>query len=59
MNEKSFNIGLLAKLSGITLRTIRWYTELGLLQVEGKNQKGHAVYGEKSLEKFYKNSGGW
>ena len=45
----AISIGKLSKLSGATLRTIRYYTELGLVSPCGKTQGGQALFGEDSL----------
>lgn len=50
---KPLSIGHIAKVSGLTLRTIRWYTELGLLSPVGKTNKGHALYSEDTLKTLH------
>lgn len=49
--ERRFRIGDLAKLTGTTPRTIRYYEEIGLLAAERPREPGaHRTYGEEDLE---------
>lgn len=41
-----------AKLTGVTVRTLHYYDEIGLLRPEEINQSGYRIYTEKSLEKL-------
>jgi DNA-binding transcriptional MerR regulator len=53
MSEKRYRIGDLAKLTGTTPRTIRYYEELGLLEPERAREPGaHRTYGEHDLERL-------
>ncbi|MCF0261411.1 MAG: MerR family transcriptional regulator [Sphaerochaetaceae bacterium] len=45
---KRYKIGEIAQLSGLTLRTIRYYEELGLLSVHRTNG-GHRYYSDQDL----------
>ncbi len=45
---KRYRIGEIAKLSGLTLRTIRYYGELGLLS-EGRTHGGQRYYSDQDL----------
>ena len=45
---KRYRIGELARLSGLTLRTIRYYGELGLL-AEGRTNGGQRYYSDQDL----------
>jgi MerR family transcriptional regulator, repressor of the yfmOP operon len=52
MSEKRYRIGDLAKLTGTTPRTIRYYEEIGLLPSEEKREPGtHRTFGEEDLER--------
>ncbi len=51
--ERRLRIGDLAKLTGTTPRTIRYYEELGLLASETPREPGaHRTYGEEDLERL-------
>lgn len=41
-----------AKLTGVTVRTLHYYDEIGLLKPEEVNESGYRIYTEKSLEKL-------
>jgi len=47
--EKTFRIGELAKIAGITVRTIRYYEELGLLRDQERHESEHRRYSERDL----------
>lgn len=40
------------KLTGISVRTLRYYDEINLLPPAGKTDGGHRLYGEKELQKL-------
>jgi DNA-binding transcriptional MerR regulator len=53
MSEQRYRIGDLAKLTGTTPRTIRYYEEIGLLASEKSREPGaHRTYGEDDLERL-------
>jgi MerR family transcriptional regulator, repressor of the yfmOP operon len=53
MSENRFRIGDLAKLTGTTPRTIRYYEEIGLLATDEPREPGaHRSYGEADLERL-------
>jgi DNA-binding transcriptional MerR regulator len=53
VNEpRSFRIGELAKLTGTTPRTIRYYEELGLLPAASRETGAHRTYGPTHLERL-------
>jgi DNA-binding transcriptional MerR regulator len=52
MTEKRLRIGDLAKLTGTTPRTIRYYEEIGLLAGEPREPGAHRTYGEGDLERL-------
>lgn len=41
-----------AKLTGVTVRTLHYYDEIGLLKPEEVNESGYRIYTERSLEKL-------
>ena len=49
MSEKTYNIGQLAELTGLTQRTIRYYDELGLLKTSSRTQGGQRIYSDSDL----------
>lgn len=46
-------IGELARLSGVTIRTLRYYDRIGLLPPEDVTESGYRLYGEASLQRLY------
>ena len=51
-DEPRYRIGDLAKLTGTTPRTIRYYEEIGLLASDQPREPGaHRTYGEEDLER--------
>ena len=49
MSEKTYKIGQLAELTGLTQRTIRYYDELGLLKTSIRTQGGQRIYSDSDL----------
>lgn len=57
-----YTIQKLAKLAGISTRTLRYYEEIGLLAPSGRLTSGYRIYGEKEVDAlqqimFYKELG--
>lgn len=57
-----YTISKLAKMSGISSRTLRYYDEIGLLKPKRLNPNGYRIYGELELNLlqqilFYKELG--
>jgi MerR family transcriptional regulator, repressor of the yfmOP operon len=51
--ESGYRIGQVARLVGVTTRTIRYYEELGLLGTDAERPKGgHRVYGESDVKRL-------
>jgi DNA-binding transcriptional MerR regulator len=51
--ETGYRIGEVARLVGVTTRTIRYYEELGLLGTDAERPKGgHRVYGEPDVTRL-------
>ena len=42
----------IAKLTGVSIRTLRYYDEIGLLVPAGRTEAGYRLYDEKALEKL-------
>lgn len=54
-NQKNtFTIGEFGKRTTTTVRTLRYYEELGLLTPTKKNESGHRLYGSKDLGRLQK-----
>lgn len=47
--DKLYSIQEIAKVSGVTVRTLRHYDRIGLLQSVGRNAAGHRFYNYKQL----------
>ncbi|MGL5348739.1 MAG: MerR family transcriptional regulator [Peptostreptococcaceae bacterium] len=55
MNEKRFyTTGEIAKMAGVTIRTIRYYDSKGILKPSHRNSSGHRLYTEKDFIKLKK-----
>jgi DNA-binding transcriptional MerR regulator len=48
----SYTVGQVAALSGVTIRTLHHYDEIGLLRAGGRTQAGYRSYGESDLERL-------
>ncbi|UOE95043.1 MerR family transcriptional regulator [Alkalihalobacillus sp. LMS39] len=48
-----YTIGKLAELSGVTVRTLRYYDEIGLLTPSAKSEGGHRLYEEQALAQLH------
>ncbi|MGI6543037.1 MAG: MerR family transcriptional regulator [Limnochordia bacterium] len=44
-----YTINRLAKLAGVTSRTLRYYDQIGILKPAGINASGYRIYGEKEV----------
>jgi DNA-binding transcriptional MerR regulator len=53
MDEKQWKIGELAKATGLTVRTLHHYDEIGLLTPSERTQAGYRLYGEQDVERLY------
>ncbi len=49
---RALTVGRLAKLAGITVRTLHHYDELGLLAPGGRSAAGYRAYGEPDVERL-------
>jgi MerR family transcriptional regulator, thiopeptide resistance regulator len=47
-----YSVGKVAVLSGVTIRTLHHYDEIGLLSPGGRSDVGYRVYGEADLERL-------
>jgi DNA-binding transcriptional MerR regulator len=53
MQEKLWKIGELAKATGLTVRTLHHYDEIGLLVPSERTQAGHRMYGDDDVRRLY------
>ena len=53
MDEKLWKIGELAKATGLTVRTLHHYDQIGLLTPSERTQAGYRLYGERDVERLY------
>lgn len=47
-----YTVQKLAKLAGISARTLRYYDEIGILKPERINSSGYRIYGKKQVERL-------
>ncbi|QQF63183.1 MerR family transcriptional regulator [Bacillus mojavensis] len=52
MSNNFLTIGQLAKRTGVTIRTLRYYDKIGLLQPSDYNEGGHRLYSFKDLKRL-------
>jgi DNA-binding transcriptional MerR regulator len=53
MDEKQWKIGELARATGLTVRTLHHYDEIGLLVPSERTQAGYRLYGEQDVRRLY------
>jgi DNA-binding transcriptional MerR regulator len=54
MTAEQYRIGELAKVAGVTVRTLHHYDELGLLTPSERTQSGHRLYATEDVERLYR-----
>ena len=52
VSSRTMHIGELAERTGLSLRTIRHYDEVGLLPATGRTEGGFRVYAESDVERL-------
>ena len=52
MNASSLSIGFVARQTGCTVPTIRYYEEIGLLQAAARTESGQRHYGEAAVRRL-------
>ena len=52
-DEKHWKIGELARATGLTVRTLHHYDEIGLLVPSERTQAGYRLYGEQDVRRLY------
>ncbi|MDM5436603.1 MerR family transcriptional regulator [Bacillus hominis] len=53
-NDLSFSIGKFSKKTGVSIRTLHYYDEIGLLKAQKDLSSGHRLYGENHIVKLQK-----
>ncbi|HVK24231.1 MAG TPA: MerR family transcriptional regulator [Actinokineospora sp.] len=53
IDQRRWSVGALAKLTGLTVRTLHHYDELGLLRPSERTHSGHRRYTEQDLRRLY------
>ncbi len=46
------NVGQAAKISGLPVKTVRYYSDIGLVEPEGRTSAGYRVYGQSEVSKL-------
>lgn len=54
MSNQKYKIGEIARKTGVTVRTLRYYDEIGLLVPSGRMHSGYRLYGAEELERLQK-----
>lgn len=49
-----WKVGRLAEMTGVTVRTLRYYDQTGLLQPSGQTSGGHRVYDQQNVSRMYR-----
>jgi DNA-binding transcriptional MerR regulator len=50
--KRAWKVGELAKLAGLTVRTLRYYDQIGLYSPSGHSESGHRLYTESDLTRL-------
>ncbi|MGO4347628.1 MerR family transcriptional regulator [Paenibacillus sp. FSL A5-0031] len=51
--KKHWKVGDLANLTGLTVRTLRFYDQIGLLSPSDQTESGHRLYSESNLSRLH------
>jgi len=51
-DDMTYHIGEVARLAGVTIRTLRHYDEIGLLRPGGRSEAGYRLYGDADLARL-------
>ena len=54
MSETPLQIGAVAQLTGLTVRTLHHYDEIGLLVPSERTEAGYRLYGDGDLRRLYR-----
>lgn len=50
--KRQWKVGDLAKLTGLTVRTLRFYDQIGLFSPSNQSESGHRLYNESDLSRL-------
>lgn len=53
-SETGRRVGELAAATGLTVRTLHYYEEIGLLVASGRSDAGHRLYADEDVERLYR-----
>jgi DNA-binding transcriptional MerR regulator len=53
-NATGHRVGELAAATGLTVRTLHYYEEIGLLVASGRSDAGHRLYADEDVERLYR-----
>ncbi len=53
-SRKRWKVGELAEATGLTVRTLHHYDEIGLLEPSTRTESGHRLYDEGDVQRFYR-----
>lgn len=51
--KRHWKVGDLAKMTGLTVRTLRFYDQIGLFSPSGQTESGHRLYNESDLSRLH------
>lgn len=51
-NKKTWKVGELANLTGLTIRTLRYYDQIGLYSPSGYSDSGYRLYNESDISRL-------
>jgi len=51
--KRPWKVGDIAKLTGLTIRTLRYYDQIGLFSPSGQTDSGHRLYTENDIERLH------
>lgn len=54
MNDEYTKVGELAQASGLTVRTLHYYDEIGVLSPSGRSSAGHRLYSSADVQRLYR-----
>src|SRR5688572_18321935 len=52
--ERALRVGEVAEATGLTVRTLHHYDEIGLLVPSGRSEAGYRLYGDGDLRRLYR-----
>src|SRR5690242_16911586 len=54
MNDAGYTVGQVAALSGVTVRTLHHYDQIGLVRPSGRTSGGYRQYGPTDLDRLHR-----